>query len=193
MFALLLSGVIVGACSTESAISPNDSNVSKSTTRSARIAATNPLIAPAGWSTVQSDKYVRCFKKIVTRNGSSVSDYVVVANLKQGASIAPLYTIPVPSSASTTTHSPDFKLNNVGGWWSSATSPFAVTNASFFLGTYASQVPITGRTTLPYVLKHGGIIRASGYEIRTEVNQRWISLNGTYGNTAKPVLKITLK
>ena len=108
MFTLLLSGVIVRACSTESAISPNDSNVSVSIAKSARIAATNPLIAPTGWSTVQTDKYVRCFKKTVTRNGASVSDYVVVANLKNGASIGPLYTKPTPAQASTTTPSPVF-------------------------------------------------------------------------------------
>jgi Phosphodiester glycosidase len=181
--------VIVGACSTESAISPNDSNSQISNLRANAVISTDPRIPPSGWTVNETDKYVRCFKKTVTRNGSSVADYVLMANLKKGATVAPLYDTPTPSQASTTTPSPLFKTKDILSWWNSVTGVFAVSNLSFF--RYDKNTILNGKADLPFVLKHNGIIRASGYEITTNTNQRWLSLNGTYATIGDGPLSST--
>jgi hypothetical protein len=101
-----------------------------------------------------------------------------MANLKKGAIAGLLYTNPTPAQASTSTPNPAFVLKDVLSWWNATSGVFAVANSSFFDLTYSSQAG--GTTTLPFVLKHSGIMRASGANAFTESNQRWIALYGTY-------------
>lgn len=136
-------------------------------------AVVDPLAKPTGWSQLYSATAAKCFKK------DNTNTYVVAINLKNGqASVKPLYNTPTPSLASSTSPNPVFQTGNVLYWQGKDQTAFAVANCAFFNGPNASSQPITGEgtTTLPFVLKRFGSIVASGYNLLTESNQRYLTL-----------------